>query len=36
MRLLASFVALMLAAAPALAEAPLSLDGSAAPAPWVR
>ena len=36
MRLLASLVALMLMAAPALAEAPLSLEGSAAPSPWAR
>jgi sulfur-oxidizing protein SoxA len=36
MRLLAPLVVLLLAVAPALAQAPLALEGSAAPAPWVR
>jgi len=36
MRLLAASLALVMLAAPAWAEAPLALDGSAAPSPWQR
>jgi sulfur-oxidizing protein SoxA len=36
MRLLAAVVALMLSTAPALAQAPLALEGSAARSPWQR